>query len=209
MDIIKQNQEMIKDLRKRKALKTKRIIDAFQKIPRHLFIPEKYLSSSYGDFPLPTMHGQTISQPYTVAMMLEALKPKKDEKILEIGTGSGWTAALIGYIVGEKGKVVSIDIFDDLIEFAKENIEKTRLKNIILICADGKKGYKKEAPYDRVIINAACDKVPKDIIEQTKVGGTIVAPINDFLSQKLMVFKKRKKKPVGKSLGNYLFVPLR
>lgn len=209
MNLIEENEQMIKDLIDRNALKSKKIIDAFRKVPRFDFVPEKYISSFAGDYPLPINHGQTISQPYTVAILLETLNPEKNEKILEIGTGSGWTAGLIGCIVGEKGKVVSIDIFEDLIEFAKENIEKTKLKNIVLIHGDGKQGYGKESPYDRVIIHAACDNIPKKIIEQTKIGGTIVAPVNAFLAQKLMIFKKRKNKLEGKSLGSFLFVPLR
>ena len=209
MDLIKENEKMIKDLIDREALKSRKIIDAFRKVPRFDFVPEKYISSFAGDYPLPLKNGQTISQPYTVAILLEALNPKKNEKILEIGTGSGWTAGLIGHIVGKKGKVVSIDIFEDLIEFAKENMEKTKLKNIILIHGDGKQGYKKESPYNRVIIHAACDNIPKKIIGQTKIGGTIVAPLNAFLAQKLMVFKKRKNKLEGNSLGNFIFVPLR
>ncbi len=210
MSFQEQNEKLIENLISRNVLKTPRIIQTFKKIPRHLFVSEEYLSHAYADYPLPTMHGQTISQPYTVAIMIEALQPKKENNILEIGTGSGWTVCLLSHIVGKEGKVVTIDVYQDLIDFAKENIKKTKLKNIKVICGDGKLGYEKNAPYDCVLINAACDEIPKPVIDQTKIHGRIVAPVNSFFGQRMIVAEKiSKNKLKKKDLGSFVFVPLR
>ena len=210
MNFQQQNEELIERLILLGALKTPKIIRAFKKIPRHLFIPKEYLSHAYADYPIPTMHGQTISQPYTVSIMIEALQPKKGNNILDVGTGSGWTACLLAYIVGKEGKVVTIDIYQDLIDFAKENIKKTKLKNIKIIHGDGKLGYAKNAPYDHVLINAACNEIPQPIINQTKTHGRIVAPVNTFLGQRMIVAEKvSKDKLKKKDLGAFVFVPLR
>lgn len=204
------NERMIEDLISSGALRTPRIIEAFRSIPRHLFVLKKYLPQAYEDHPLPTMRGQTISQPYTVAVMLEALRPRERDKVLEIGTGSGWTACLLAKCVGEGGRIITIDVFSDLINFAKKNVKKTGLKNVEVILGDGKLGYPKEAPYDQSLINAACEEIPRSIIEQVKVGGRIVAPVGGPLGQRLIVVtKESRKKTKKKDLGPYMFVPLR
>lgn len=210
IDFQSEKERLIKHLIEQKALKTPRIIEAFRKIPRHLFVPEEHLSYAYEDYPLPTIGGQTISQPYTVAIMTEALEPKLGEKILEIGSGSGWQAAILGYCVDKKGKIITLEIDPDLVEFAKKNIKKVKLKNVEIICDDGKLGYPKEAPYDKCIITAACDGIPKLVIEQTKIGGRIVAPVNSFFGQSMIVADKiSESKLKKKDLGSFVFVPLR
>ena len=205
-----QRELLIKHLIEVGALKTPKIIEAFRKIPRDFFIRKDYLKYAYEDIPLPTFNGQTISQPYTIAIMTEALIPKSGEKILEIGSGSGYQAALLGYCVGKKEKVITIELEKELVEFSKKNIKKVKLKNVKIIHGDGKKGYPKEAPYDKCIITAACDEVPKAIIGQVKINGRIVAPVNNLFGQRMMVIDKTgKNKFKKKDLGSFIFVPLR
>jgi len=210
IDFQAQNKKLIAHLISYGALKTPRIIRAFKETPRHLFVPEEYLSQAYADYPLPILHNQTISQPYTVAVMTEALQPKLGEKVLEIGSGSGWQAAILARCVGNKGKVITLEIEKDLVEFARRNIKKLGLKNIRVIHADGKLGYKREAPYDKSIITAACNEIPKPIIEQTRIGGRIVAPVNSLFGQRMIVADKVSGNELKKKdLGSFVFVPLR
>jgi len=192
------------------VLKTPIIIEAFMKIPRHLFVRKDYLSCAYEDIPLPTYKGQTISQPYTIAVMTEALEPKPEEKILEIGAGSGYQAALLGYCVVPKGKVITVELEPDLVEFSKKNLKKVNLKNVKIVLGDGKRGYPKESPYDKCMITAACNEIPKPIVEQVKVGGRVVAPVNSLFGQSMIVLDKLSEKKYRKKfLGSFVFVPLR
>ncbi len=210
MNLLEQNELLVRHLISVGALKTPRIIEAFKKTPRHLFIRKDYLNHAYDDIPLPTYNGQTISQPYTVAIMTEALDPKLGEKVLEIGAGSGYQAAIIGRCVDTKGKVITIELESGLVEISKKNINKVKLKNIKVVLGDGKLGYPKEAPYDKCIITAACNEIPKQVIKQVKIGGRIVAPVNDFLGQKMLVVDKISESEFKKQdLGSFVFVPLR
>jgi len=211
MSFEEERESLIKHLIESKALKTPRIIEAFRKIPRHLFVRKEYLSHAYDDIPLPTFCGQTISQPYTVAIMTEALNPKPGEKILEIGSGSGWQAAILGYCVGKKGKVITVELEKTLIEFARKNLKKLKLKlNVEVIHWDGKKGYPKEAPYDKCIITAGCPEIPEPVLNQVKVSGRIVAPVDSFWGQRMLVIDKISEKEFRKKdLGSFIFVPLR
>lgn len=211
MDYADKNEKLISHLVAEGILQDKRLIKAFRSVPRHYFVPDEYLLEAYGDYALPTMCGQTISQPYTVVVMLEALKLKKGDNVLEIGTGSGWTACLIASVIGSKGRVTTIELFPRLVEFAKKNIKNVKLKNIEVICGDGKLGYPENAPYDCSLINAACKEIPKPIIEQIKVGGRIVAPVeNSFGEQTMIVAEKFSEKQLKKTnLGAFIFVPLR
>jgi len=205
-----ENKTLIESLVSLGILKTPRIIQAFLEIPRHLFIPEKYLSYAYSDIALPSLGDQTISQPYTVATMLESLNPGLGDNVLDIGSGTGWTTCLLAEIVGKKGKVTGIDLENKLIEFAKKNIIKTDLKNIELVCGDGKKGYPLNVPYDCVLINAACDGVPELVADQVKLGGRIVAPINSDGHQEMTLFQKIDDGELNQTnLGSYVFVRLK
>ncbi len=210
MELLEDNERLVKHLISVGALKTPRMIEAFKKTPRHLFVREDYISHAYDDIPLPTYNGQTISQPYTVAIMTESLDPKPGNKILEIGSGSGYQSALLARCVGSKGKIITVELEVKLVEFSKKNLERAEIKNVKVIKWDGKGGYEKEAPYDRCIITAACPKIPKPIFKQIKIGGKIVAPVNDLLGQKmLMVEKVSDKEFKTKNLGSFVFVPLR
>jgi len=189
-DLDKEKKELIEYMVRSKVLKTPKIIDAFEKIPRHKFVPEDYISSAYMDFALPTLKDSTISQPSTVAIMTEALDPKEGEKVLEIGTGSGWQACLLAHCVGEKGKVVTIEYDKDLAEFGRENIIKFEFNNIEAVVGDGSVGYDKEAPYDKIIFTCAVPSIPKSVLDQLKIGGRIVAPVGSIEVQRMVAIDK-------------------
>ena len=191
------------------VVKDKRVIEAFKKVPREKFIKKEHLDEAYGDYPLAIGEGQTISQPTTVMIMTQALELKEGDKVLEVGTGSGYQAAIIANIVGKKGKVISTEIAYDLAEFAKNNIKKLNIKNIKIIKHDGSKGYEKEAPYDKMIITAACPRIPKPLTSQLKENGIIVAPVGSMLEQVMIKARKKNNKLIEEKLGDFQFVPLK
>jgi protein-L-isoaspartate(D-aspartate) O-methyltransferase len=177
--VFKSNQELVNYLKERGVLKTKEIINAFLKIDRKDFVKEEYKEQAYFDTPLPTLMGQTISQPYVVAFMLELLQPQKGQKILDIGFGSGWTTSLLAEIVGENGKVYGIEVVPEVFEFGKKNIEKYNFlqKGIVeVFLMDGSKGFPEKAPFDRILVSAASKKIPEEMILQLKDGGILVIP---------------------------------
>lgn len=163
-------------------LKSDAVIDAFSEMSRIEFIPDNLASEADADVALPIGYGQTISQPRTVAIMFELLQPQKGQTILDVGSGSGWTSALLGYIVGEKGKVVAIERSHELFEFGKNNIEKFGYvsKGIVECCeGDGYAGNDTYAPYDRILVSAMVDDVPEALKKQLKVGGMMVIPVHN------------------------------
>ena len=161
-----------------------------------------YRKHAYIDEPLPILAGQTISQPTTVAIMTQALEPKKGQKILEIGTGSGYQAGLLSKIVGTKGKVYTVERIPELHKFAKKHLKDFR--NVKVILADGSIGYKKKALYDRIIVTAASPSVPKPLFEQLKERGIMILPTR----QRLVKVKKVKGNKIEEDLGSFVFVPL-
>lgn len=163
-------------------LKTPRIIEAFRTIKRANFITDDLKNLAELNEALPIGIGQTISQPLTVAFMLEQLQPASGDKILDIGSGSGWTSALLGEIVGPEGKVTAIERVAELKEFGERNTSRYNRGQIQFILGDGSRGYKKEAPYDKILCSAAIQKeVPMAWKEQLKIGGRIVAPIRSSI----------------------------
>ena len=175
---------LIRSLAKDGYLKTPAITNAFKKIAREDFVLEENKKEAYENYPLPIGFDQTISQPLTVAFMLELLEPKPGEKILDVGTGSGWQAALLAQIVGEQGTVVAIERIADLFMLAGKNISKYGFLDsgvVKLINADGSKGYTAAAPFDKIIAAASGDKIPEAWKEQLKVGGRIVAPVGNSI----------------------------
>lgn len=207
---------LIDELIKGGWLKTPRIIEAFRKIKREDFLPEDIKDFSELNEALSIGFGQTISQPLVVAFMMELLQPQAGEKILDIGSGSGWTTALLAEIVGKKGKVIAIEIVPELIEFGKQNVAKynflekglpTGRQGIIeFICADGSKGYQKEAPFDKILASASVqEKIPQAWKEQLKIGGRIVTPIQDSI----WLFEKRSSDDFKeREYPGFVFVPL-
>ena len=190
-------------------IKDKKLIEAFLAIPREKFIREENLDEVYGDYPLPIGYGQTISQPSTVMIMIQALELKKGDKVLEIGTGSGWNAALIAHVIGNEGKVYTTEIIGELALFAKENLKKLNINNVEVLAIDGSVGYKKQAPYNKIIVTAACPDIPKPLLKQLKMNGILIAPVESFLCQKMVKITKLKHDFKKENLGAFSFVPLK
>ncbi len=186
-----------------------KLIEAFLKINRENFVTEEYKKNAYEDIALPIGYGSTISQPSTIVIMLQALELKPDQKVLEVGTGSGYTAALISKMIEPNGKIYSIDIVPELIEFAKENLKKESIDDVKIFERDGKKGLKENAPFDRILVNAACEEIPKELINQLKTNGILVAPIGPMYNQKMIKLTKEENKLKEEYLGDFVFVKLR
>jgi len=211
MQIDKKYQSQLDDLiiffKNMKFLTDNNVESAFRNIPRHEFIPSSELDRAYYNEPLPIMKNQTISQPGVVSRMSEWLDVKDGQNILEIGTGSGWQTAILSYLVGS-GTVYSIEIHPELEKFARKNLEKFYLDNVNVILGDGSMGYPEAAPYDRIIITAACTEIPLPLLDQLSNDGLIIAPVGDT-SQSLILLKKTSKGIIEvKNESNYVFVPL-
>ena len=211
MQIDKKYQSQLDDLiiflKNMKFLTDNNVESAFRNIPRHEFIPSSELDRAYYNEPLPIMKNQTISQPGVVSRMSEWLDVKDGQNILEIGTGSGWQTAILSYLVGT-GTVYSIEIHPELEKFARKNLEKFCLDNVNVILGDGSMGYPEAAPYDRIIITAACTEIPLPLLDQLSDDGLIIAPVGDT-SQSLVLLKKTSKGIIEvKNESNYVFVPL-
>ncbi len=155
----KTHEALIQELIRDGYLKTPRIIEAFKKIDRGRFVPRELARTAYINEPLPIGHGQTISQPLTVAFMMELLRPEPGQKILDVGFGSGWTVALLARIVGENGKVYGLEIVPELFEFGEKNIERFGVKNAELHLSSGWEGLQEKVPFDRILVSAAAPKI--------------------------------------------------
>jgi len=169
-----------------RGITDERVLQAMRDVPRHLFVPERMQNRAYDDNPLPIGREQTISQPYIVALMTELLELDGDERILEIGTGSGYQAAILAQLADS---VYTIEIICELADQAKATINRLGYDNIDVRCGDGYRGVPEAAPFDRVIVTAAPDHIPDPLIEQLAVGGIMVLPVGDFY-QELIVIEK-------------------
>lgn len=195
------------------VLKTPRIIEAFRAINRADFVPKELKDEAYGNYPLPIGDGQTISQPLTVAFMLELLDPKPGEKILDVGFGSGWTTALLSFIVAKNdgGKVFAIEYIPELCEIGKQNMAAYHFVKqgvAVMICSDGKQGLREQAPFDKILSGASAQKesIPPAWREQLGVGGRIVAPIGSSI---WLLIKKSRTSWKEREFPGFAFVPLR
>lgn len=187
-----------------RGIKDKRVIEAMANTPRHKFVPLKYRESSYDDGPLPIGEGQTISQPYIVALMTELLQLKGGEKVLEIGTGSGYQAAVLSPLVKQ---VYTIELIQSLADMSKSVLQKLGYDNVTVKCGDGYQGWAEHAPFDRIIITAAPDEIPKELVKQLKVGGIMVLPVGTEFQELIVVTKTEKGIVQEKSVG-VRFVPM-
>lgn len=187
-----------------RGIKDERVLEAMGKIPRHRFIPENMQAYSYNDEPLPIGEGQTISQPYIVAYMTEALSLKKTDRVLEVGTGSGYQSAILAELASE---VYSVELNRDLSRQAKEILKELGYANVHLKVGDGTYGWIEKAPFDAIMVTAAPDRVPRSLEEQLKVGGRMIIPVGSTL-QELVLITRGKNKFKKKKLLPVRFVPL-
>lgn len=194
------------DTIKRKGVTNKKILDAMSQINRSLFVTQSTKNLAYSDLALPIGQAQTISQPYIVAKMLELLDPQPSDKILEIGSGSGYVAAILSKL---SKKIIAIEINEELAKKSKETITKLKIPNIRILNQDGSEGYLPGYPYDKIIISAATPNITKQLIEQLQPQGTIIAPVGDRMHQTLTKITKNNKEITQTQHDKVMFVPLK
>ena len=200
-------QQMVNNQLARRGISDKISLQAMGTVPRHLFVPEKYRHRAYADSPLPIGYGQTISQPYIVAFMTEIVQPRPGKRILEIGTGSGYQAAILA---ATGAQVFSIEIIPELAERSSTLLKKLNYTNIKSKAADGYYGWPEAAPFDAIVVTAAAEFVPPPLLEQLKDGGRMVIPVGSpYFSQTLLLIEKQSGKTTSHSLFPVRFVPFR
>ena len=182
-----------------------KVLAAMRRVPRHLFVPAEVRGSAYSDYPLPIGHGQTISQPYIVAMMTSLLQIQPDDRLLEIGSGSGYQAAVLGILARE---VISIERIPEVAQLAKKNLDDAGITNVTVVIGDGTLGFPGGAPYDGVLITAATPSIPSPLVEQLAEGGRIVAPVGSRDLQELVRLTRKGHDLIRESFGGVVFVPL-
>lgn len=185
-------EKLVESLIKEGILKSEEVIRAMLSVPREEFVPLRYRELAYLDTPLSIGYGQTISAPHMVAIMTEALKPSRGDRVLEVGSGSGYQAAIIAEMVKPEGHVWTVEIVPELAKFAEENLRRTGyLDYVTVIVGDGSRGYEYAAPYDRVIVTAAAPRIPEPLISQLREGGRMVIPVGDSYVQTLKIVEKK------------------
>ena len=206
----KQRFAMVSQLQSRKILISPTVIRAMQKVPRHLFVPVKIRKYAYEDSPQQISYKQTISAPHMHAMMCEYLQIEQGQKILEVGTGSGYHSALLAEIVGERGKIISIERIPHLAQKATKILRNLHYDNIEVIVGDGTCGYHPGAPYDRILVTAAGPQIPNSLIQQLseKMGIMCIPTGNRRWEQELLVIMKSEHNIKKKSVSKVIFVPL-
>jgi protein-L-isoaspartate(D-aspartate) O-methyltransferase len=197
---------MVQDQIIARGIKDSATLYAMKKVPRHEFVPSESISYAYDDNPLPIGSEQTISQPYIVALMTELIKPKKGQRVLEVGTGSGYQAAVIAEIVDS---VYTVEILPELAASSAEHLKRLGYSNVIVRCGDGYEGWKEFAPFDGILVTAAAEDIPQPLIDQLKDGGILVIPVGSVMSvQALTVVKKHGKDIETRTVLPVRFVPL-
>jgi protein-L-isoaspartate(D-aspartate) O-methyltransferase len=187
-DFEPERQRMIDEHIKARGIRNTRVLEAMRTVPRHEFVAEEYKRSAYSDVPLPTSQGQTISQPYIVALMTELADPKSDHRTLEVGTGSGYQAAILSGLVRN---VYSIELLPALAASAKERLERLGYKNVQVRQGDGYLGWPEHAPFDSIVVTAGATEIPQPLVDQLKPGGRMIIPVGDAsLDQILKVVEK-------------------
>jgi protein-L-isoaspartate(D-aspartate) O-methyltransferase len=199
-------QRMIESQLRARGIADPRVLEAMRKVPRHLFVPEEYRWRAYDDSPLPIGHDQTISQPYIVGYMSEALELRPTDRVLEIGTGSGYQAAILGELAAQ---VYTIEIVPELAERARTALEAAGYRNVQVRHGDGYLGWPDAAPFDRIIVTAAPDKVPQALIDQLAVGGIMVVPVGGVYDDQVMtILRKTEKGVITRETLPVRFVPM-
>lgn len=202
-----QRRYMVERQLKSRGIRDPRVLEAMGRIPRELFVPEKYRHNAYCDEPIPIGCGQTISQPYITALMVQVLELQGTERVLEVGAGSGYHAAVLGALAAE---VITVEIIPELAEMARRNLEAAGCgANVRVICADGSVGYPELAPYDAISVAAAAPEIPPRLLEQLADPGRMVIPIGSLDEQELVVVTKSKGTISQRVAALCRFVPLR
>ena len=197
--------KMVQEQLVARGIKDKRVLDAMMKVPRHLFMEEGLWHQAYGDFPLPIGEGQTISQPYIVALMTEALQLTGDDKVLEIGTGSGYQAAILAELTTH---IFSIERISSMASKARKTLDELGYANVLIRVSDGTLGWQEEAPFAGIIVTAGAPAIPPTLVEQLAKGGRLVIPVGNEYSQTLLKVVKEDKGYKEKDLGGVRFVKL-
>jgi protein-L-isoaspartate(D-aspartate) O-methyltransferase len=205
MDYETLRKRMVEEQLIARGIKNQRVLDVFSKIERHKFLPNDLMQSAYSDFPLPIGEGQTISQPYIVALMTEVLDLKGDEKVLEVGTGSGYQTAILAELAKQ---VYTIERFEKLAKIARDIFNILGYTNIKIKVGDGTLGWLKEAPFDRIIITAASPRIPLPLSDQLKENGRLILPLGESFSQVLTLVEKKVSKLQHTDICGCVFVPL-
>jgi protein-L-isoaspartate(D-aspartate) O-methyltransferase len=203
-DYHRQRLEMVERQIVARGIVDKNVLKSMRDVPRHLFVPERFQAAAYDDNPLPIGSGQTISQPYIVALMTELLRPDSDDVILEVGTGSGYQAAILAEIVDT---VYSIEIICELQERADSTLKSLGYANIHTLCGDGYNGWPEAAPFDGIIVTAAPGRVPQPLLEQLKEGGRLVIPVGDMM-QFLEIYTRQGEEYIKERNVPVRFVPM-
>ncbi|MBI2607289.1 MAG: protein-L-isoaspartate O-methyltransferase [Candidatus Doudnabacteria bacterium] len=185
---------------------SKEIAQVFKVVDRADFVPISFREEAYFDYPLPIAEEQTISQPSTVLFMLNLLDPKKGEKILDVGSGSGWTTALLAQIVGSRGEVQGVEVVPELVEFGRKNLAKYKFKQAAISAAGQTVGLPRSAPFDKILVSATAAELPQQLIDQLKVGGVMVTPIGYSVWK---IKKISEKETEMEEFPGFAFVPLK
>jgi len=201
----KARKKMVKSQIESRGIKDPKVLEAFLTVKRHLFVEEALRSQSHNDYPLPIGSGQTISQPYIVALMTEGLELKEDDRVLEIGTGSGYQTAILAEIAKE---VYSIERIGELSDRTIDLLEELGYTNIEIKVDDGTTGWVSKSPFDAIVVTAASPDIPRPLTDQLKEGGRMVIPVGGRASQYLVKVTKKRGKLVKESLGGCRFVKL-
>ncbi len=196
---------MVRDQIEARGVGDRRVLDAMREIPRHLFIPHEFQAAAYHDRPLPIGSGQTISQPYIVGLMTSLLEIKQDDKVLEIGAGSGYQAAILSRLARS---VVTVERLPEVASKAEEMMHRLGITNVTVVVEDGTMGYAPDAPYDAIVVTAATPDIPAPLIDQMADGGRLVAPVGPRDLQQLVRVRKHGVRISQENFGGVMFVPL-
>ncbi len=197
---------MVKEQIESRGIRDAAVLGAMRATPRHLFVPAAIQSNAYEDHPLPIGHGATISQPYVVAWMTELLQPAKTDRVLEIGTGSGYQAAVLSRLAGS---VYTIEIVPELARSATKRLTGLAYRNVVVREGDGYQGWAEKSPFERIILTAAPKEIPQALVDQLAPGGRLVAPVGIGFDQTLRVVDKDRKGAMhSRSVGSVVFVPM-
>jgi protein-L-isoaspartate(D-aspartate) O-methyltransferase len=205
-DFTQRRERMVEQQIAARGVRNLAVLRAMRETPRHLFVPDNVRAQAYEDHPLPIGYQATISQPYVVATMTELLEPAARHRVLEIGTGSGYQAAVLSKLVA---RVYSIELVSELAASARETLRRLGYSNVTVIQGDGYKGWPEQAPFDRIVVTAALPEIPQALIDQLADGGRLVAPVGASLNQELVVVEKSKGKIRRWTAGAVVFVPMR